>query len=146
MGQYHYTVNIDKKEYLDPHVLACGLKLWEQAASICGTPAALFVLLAASNGRGGGDFATHGGEVVGRWAGDRIAVVGDYAEDHDYPWDTERHDPPSSVYRRCSEGEYTDISLSLCHVLEAEYGVRYTGNGWRDIKVPWLDGEEEAIV
>ena len=31
MGQYHYTVNLDKKEYLVPHKLGDGLKLLEQA-------------------------------------------------------------------------------------------------------------------
>lgn len=81
MGQYHVTVNLDKREFLDPHKLGDGLKLWEQLNSQGGVMAALHILLACSNGRGGGDIEEH--EMVGRWAGDRVAVVGDYAEDGD---------------------------------------------------------------
>src|SRR3970040_166079 len=51
---------------------------------------ALAILLAVSNGRGGGDYHANEkdpslSEWVGRWGGDRIAVVGDYAEDGDLP-------------------------------------------------------------
>lgn len=95
MGQYHLTVNLDKREFLDPHKLGDGLKLWEQLNSQGGVMAALHILLACSNGRGGGDLhrtlkrdgvsyeEPEAPEWVGRWAGDRIAVVGDYAEDGD---------------------------------------------------------------
>lgn len=105
MGQYHKTVNLDKREYLDPHKLGDGLKLLEQMNSHGGTMAALHLLLSVSNGRGGGDLsfqaidenyewytpdskkavAELAEKYVGRWAGDRIAVVGDYAEDGDLP-------------------------------------------------------------
>lgn len=129
MGQYHMVVNLDKREYLNPHHLGCGLKLWEQLANggIGGTGGALIVLLACSNGRGGGDFDTdtnwHGPErgdlsgpgpmpddyptiarrTIGRWAGDRIAVVGDYAEDKDL----KPRDKASMIYSLCSDP--TDI-------------------------------------
>lgn len=99
MGQYHLTVNLDKRQFLDPHKLGDGLKLWEQVNSEGGTCAALFMLLTVSNGRGGGDLHTFvpgpdktnpyrdghyiEPEIVGSWGGDRIAVVGDYAEDTD---------------------------------------------------------------
>lgn len=123
MGQYHITVNLDKREYLNPHELGDGLKLVEQGLSgPGGIPTAIHVLLAVSNGRGGGDyndgvtygygppnempdgaqptgaggddivgwvhrspFADLADEVVGRWGGDRIAIIGDYAEDGDLP-------------------------------------------------------------
>ena len=55
MGQYHLTVNLDKKEFLMPHKLGVGLKLREQLGSRDSTPDALFILLACSNGYGGGD-------------------------------------------------------------------------------------------
>lgn len=110
MGQYHLTVNLDKREYLHPHKLGDGLKLWEQLNSASGTGEALLLLLACSNGRGGGDICADEyrrvegpegvtleriipegkadlaaliEEYIGRWAGDRIAVVGDYAEGGD---------------------------------------------------------------
>jgi len=40
MGQYWKPVNLDKREYVDPHKLDVGLKLWEQLASHPGTGAA----------------------------------------------------------------------------------------------------------
>lgn len=87
MGQYHIPVNLDKREYIHPHKLGDGLKLLEQAFSANGTAGALVLLLAASNGddgRGGGDFYSPDfTDVIGRWAGDRIALVGDYAEADD---------------------------------------------------------------
>ena len=85
MGQYHLTVNLDKKEFLMPHKLGVGLKLREQLGSSDSTPDALFILLACSNGYGGGDFFDTDNHMVGRWGGDKIAVVGDYAEPSDLP-------------------------------------------------------------
>ena len=81
MGQYHVLVNIDKRQFVNPHGVGNGLKLHEQARSECGIPDALHALLAVSNGRGGGDYADH--DLIGSWGGDRIAIVGDYAEDAD---------------------------------------------------------------
>jgi hypothetical protein len=106
-------VNLDKREFVMPHKLGTGLKLWEQLANHPGTGAALLVLCTAMpEPRGGGDFDLdenwHGPErtfpehnispgpmpeeyqaiaqrTIGRWAGDRIALVGDYAEDSDLP-------------------------------------------------------------
>jgi len=130
MGQYHMVVNLTKREFIHPHKLGSGLKLWEQIANGAhgGTGAALLVLLAASNGRGGGDLDVennwHGpervfprdnaqpgpmpetyGEIakrtVGRWAGDQIAVVGDYAEDGDLPPEFEASD----IYALCNVHE-----------------------------------------
>jgi hypothetical protein len=55
MGQYYYTVNLDKEEFLMPHRLGDGLKLLEFGCSSNGTLTALALLLADGNGRGGGD-------------------------------------------------------------------------------------------
>ena len=81
MGQYHKTYNLDKQEFIHPHRIDNGLKLYEQVAHISTTSTALFALLANSNGRGGGDFPKH--DLIGHWAGDRILVQGDYAEEGD---------------------------------------------------------------
>jgi hypothetical protein len=85
MGQYHVVVSLSSREFVHPHALGDGLKLVEQAGSgPGGVGSALIVLLAASNSYGGGDFcAPDPNEVVGRWAGDRVAIVGDYAEPED---------------------------------------------------------------
>ena len=81
MGQYHEVYNLDKKERIHPHEIDNGLKLYEQVGHIGSTSTALFALLANSNGRGGGDFPAH--DLIGHWAGDRILVQGDYAEQGD---------------------------------------------------------------
>lgn len=91
MGQYHYLVNLDKREFVHPHEVGNGLKLWEQTTG--NLPAVLIALLAVSSGRGGGDFnESHNYDphanpdgIVGRWGGDRIAIVGDYVEASDLP-------------------------------------------------------------
>src|SRR6185369_11270822 len=100
MGQYWKPVNLTKREYIHPHKLGSGLKLWEQLANAPGTGAALIVLCAAMpDARGGGDFDLtenwHGPErvdmsdagpmpsnypeiarrTIGRWAGDAIALI-----------------------------------------------------------------------
>ena len=154
MGQYWKPVNLDKREFIDPHQLGAGLKLWEQLANHPGTGAALIILTAAMREqRGGGDFDMtenwHGPErtmgsgpgpmpevypqtakkVIGRWAGDRIAIVGDYAEDSDLPPEFEA----SKIYDNCREGgTYTDITNDVCAVIEHELHGKFQGDGWRD--------------
>ena len=149
MGQYHLLVNLDKHEYVHPHRVGDGLKLREQVGNTGGTVAAACMLLACSNGRGGGDFIDHTvmlQRVIGRWAGDRIAWVGDYAEEEDL----RPEDHASTIYDRCymNEAEWeewldengynaaeypfiTDISELVAPLLEEEFGFEFTGNGWR---------------
>lgn len=105
MGQYWIPVNLDKREYIDPHKLGAGMKLLEQAWNAPGTTAALLLLTAAMpERRGGGDPEEH--PAIGRWAGDRVAVVGDYAEDSDMP---NCEIPASIIYTLCnSKKEVTE--------------------------------------
>ena len=138
MGQYWVPVNLDKKEFVSPHKLATGLKLWEHLANHPGTGAALIVLLAAMPyERGGGDLlkdCDSARSVIGRWAGDRIALVGDYAEDSDLPEEFEA----SKIYEECvdneddREGIYRDITDDVCKVIEKELGGTFQGDGWRE--------------
>lgn len=82
MGQYFRIGNLEKREFLDPYDLDSGAKAWEQAVNM---PARiLLVLLGTGMGRGGGDFPVDE-EITGRWAGDSIVFVGDYAENSDLP-------------------------------------------------------------
>jgi hypothetical protein len=67
MGQYHKPVNLDRKESLNAHRFSEGIKLMEFGQSTHGTMTALALMLAGE----------------GRWAGNRIAIVGDYAEPED---------------------------------------------------------------
>lgn len=165
MGQYWYPVNLDKKEFIHPHKLGCGLTLWEQLANSPGTGAALVLLCAAQREpRGGGDLAHDTAGVIGRWAGDRIALVGDYAEDSDLPAEYKAselymkcQDKTTVVYNDKAKGaayqmghgeyqgqyahykvvkkaEYKDISAKVCKVLERELGGKFEGEGWRTFK------------
>ena len=140
MGQYHYLVNLDKKQFVHPHHIGNGLKLHEQVGWDYSTATALVMLLAASSrdgGRGGGDFhAPH--PLIGSWAGDRIAFVGDYAETTDIPG----HDAPH-IYEVCAyaakeeNGKHPDgwvnLSAQVREMMSAEFKIRYAGGGWLEI-------------
>jgi hypothetical protein len=136
MGQYHITVNLDKREFLFPHDLGDGLKLWEQAASSFGTWAALGMLLAVSNGRGGGDFES-GPEFYGRWAGDRIVIIGDYGEAMDLLGIDRNGDDfcGACLYDRCSQAHvYPDGEREAPAIEPCEScGHPVTGNGWLNV-------------
>ncbi len=131
MGQYWVPVNLDKREFVDPHNLGTGLKLWEQIANHPGTGAALLILMAAMpERRGGGDLQPH--PIIGHWAGDRIAVVGDYAEDEDL----NAEHKAKSIWEECF-GEvptYRDVSLDVCMVIACELGGEFKGEGWRNFE------------
>lgn len=104
MGQYHMLYNLDKREYVHAHRIDNGLKLREQIGHKHSTSSALFLLVANSNGRGGGDAIKH--PLIGHWAGDRILVQGDYAEPSDHAY------LPESELER-----FTDISASVLQML-----------------------------
>lgn len=108
MGQYHKLYNLDKKEYVHAHRIGNGLKLMEQCGFEKSTATGLWLLLANSNGRGGGDAQQH--PMVGRWAGDRILVQGDYAESTD-----------SAYVSEADLAEFTDISLDVKAMLDVEF-------------------------
>ena len=89
MGQYYVVANITKREFIDPHFFGNGVKLMEFA--VCGnsTMTGLAILLASSNGMGGGDLHLPSGSkfdhIPGRWSGDNIVIAGDYDEQHGSP-------------------------------------------------------------
>jgi hypothetical protein len=141
MGQYWKVVNLDKREFVHPHKLGCGLKLWEQVANAPGTGAALIILCAAMpEQRGGGDLEILPGfeKIIGRWAGDRVALIGDYAEDSDLP---RARDKASTIYGRCLDDDddasgipgkpYRDISDLVSRQIEHELSGKFEGEGWR---------------
>lgn len=165
MGQYWIPVCCEKREFIDPHRLGSGLKLWEILANTPGVGAALVVLCAAMpERRGGGDLdleenwhgkerdqALSAGEIdgctpgpmpddyeavarrtIGRWAGCKVALVGDYALNSDLPG---CEVPASEIYGLCDpskEGGFTDISDDVCRVIEHELNGTFTGTGWRE--------------
>lgn len=161
MGQYHILANVDRREMVDPHLLGFGLKLVEQTGFIAPMPEVLWPLLVCSNGRGGGDYPDEWdptGEVFGRWAGDRIVVLGDYTEEDDpivvklkgimtyEELKAARYANPidGSPHRRAAllmAGEeefgrfgWKDISLLVLPVYEQVAGVKILDSpqGWKD--------------
>ena len=75
MGQYFILVNVDKKEYINPLDLHSGMKYVEMIWSI---PKIWWFLLRMSNRTGGGDVDVGSYKYLGRWALDRVVVVGEY--------------------------------------------------------------------
>ena len=144
MGQYHYLVNLDKKQVIHPHQIGNGLKLHEQIGWRYATATVLVMLLASSSrngGRGGGDFrAKH--PLVGSWAGDRVAFIGDYAEVSDLPGCN-----AALLYEQCNAAgapeppdkpphgwqDWTNVSAEVREMMTAEFGVHYRGDGWLEI-------------
>ena len=125
MGQYHRIYNLDKKEYINPHHLGSGVKAWEQLASGM-TGKAMIVLMVCPQRRGGGDLGEN--DTVGRWHGDRVVMVGDYAEDSDFKV-PEGELTPSQIY---GNADFKDITPEVCAVIEEELGGRFVGSGWRN--------------
>ena len=77
MGQYFKIVNQDKKEVINAWDLGGGAKFWEW---LWNPQARVFVwLLRKSDEGGGGDINDpERFETLGRWAGDRVTLTGDY--------------------------------------------------------------------
>lgn len=97
MGQYFYAVNETKKEYVSPWDIGGVAKLWEWCVNKW---AGIFpYLLRKSSGLGGGDIDDISkSKYAGRWAGDKVSLVGDYDE--------------SNLFER-AEKEFTNISQPL---------------------------------
>ncbi|MGI9255065.1 MAG: hypothetical protein ACR2J8_15080 [Thermomicrobiales bacterium] len=100
MGQYFLIINETKREYLHPHKLGSGLKFYEMLYGPIGN--ALLMLTRRSNEGGGGDisdatayYEESRDAIIGRWAGDKISVIGDY--------------DASDLYA-IAQRQYTDIS------------------------------------
>ena len=74
MGQYFKVINKTKKEVLNPHTFGNGLKLWEFVSDGNGVLQGLGLLLAEGHMYDA---------IIGRWHGDKIPILGDYANDKD---------------------------------------------------------------
>jgi hypothetical protein len=123
MGQYHLLVNIDKREYLDPRSIALGVKQWEHQShpqwTMAGSVAdAMYILTMTSPARGGGDMPAT--DISGRWAGDRVMVVGDYTEDEDLP----AHFLAGQIYGEAQEN-YTEIGEEVQRAFTVVYGIEW---------------------
>jgi hypothetical protein len=76
MGQYFIAVNKTKREYIRSWDIGGGAKLWEWCVN---RQAGIFpYLLRKSTEGGGGDVQPDNPKFAGRWAGDKVYLVGDY--------------------------------------------------------------------
>ena len=139
MGQYHTPVCIEAEEGLSASCLGCGLKEAEQGFTRPSTPNAIVAIVCARGGNMPADCSQS--PLIGRWAGKRVLIQGDYAEDSDIPnWDGP---PLSKLYNALDPPEdrkpwdsmpegywdrvpfYADISQQARGFLEAACNVRY---------------------
>ncbi|MGO8937082.1 MAG: hypothetical protein ACLQLO_08080 [Mycobacterium sp.] len=134
MGQYHHPVCIEAEEGLNPAGMDSGLKEGEQAFDRPSTPNAIVALVCARGGNRPADCSQS--PLIGRWAGKRVLVQGDYAKDDDIPgWKGPRL---STLYRALRPVEqrkpkkdwrsvpvFADITPEAGTFLEAACNVRY---------------------
>jgi len=125
MGQYYYAVNLDKRQYIHPHKCGDGAKLMEFATSSLGMMSCLAILLADGNGRGGGDMRSQN-RLIGSWAGDRIVIAGDYADDGKFIPEKGYPGVPSFEGNLNSYAAETfdDISIKIMRVLAEDTWIR----------------------
>jgi len=106
MGQYFKAFNLDKKEVVNAWDLGGVAKFWEWCLNKW---SGIFPYLLRKSDEGGGgdiDMDKKGIKYAGRWAGDRIALVGDY--DSSNLWDKK---------------EYKDISKKVKEEFNREAGL-----------------------
>ena len=93
MGQYFVFVNLDKKEVINAWDLGSGAKFWEISNNLKGL---WCFLLRKSNEGGGGDIDFTSYKHIGRWAGDRVVLIGDYDK-------SKLYDKASDTYKDITE-------------------------------------------
>lgn len=153
MGQYWTYVNLDKKECINNYALCSGAKLWEQLANHAPGAALIILLAGMTSPRGGGDFdmglptksySLIAENTIGRWAGDRIIGIGDYAEVDDYP---ELGDLPAiyeytwnAIHKEGETDGWKDITPQVAFVIAHELDDQYT---YEDGKLKHIPKEED---
>src|ERR1700759_3666565 len=125
MGQYPPPVCIEAEEGLDPAGMDSGLKEGEQGFNRPSTPNAIAALVCARGGNMPADCSQSPG--IGRWAGKRVLVQGDYAEDGDIPgWDG----PPLSLLYHAMDSQEARDELTAHRKKQQEEGHDYGIPDW----------------
>ena len=116
MGQYHKLINITKKEFVVGYDIGILGKHYEQIGFEGSMADVLYCLMIAQGNdtRGGGDVSGH--KFIGRWAGDHVAIVGDYYDD-----DIDKPEYKSLYDIVESDKHYKNISPSIRSMLRAIY-------------------------
>jgi hypothetical protein len=118
MGQCFAIYNLDKAQVIQPGRFNDGVRLREFGSSPCGVMLALAALLAHGNEHGG--IRSHH-EIIGTWAGDRIAIIGDDADLSAFSEDL---------------AQFTDISEHILQALCEDQTLRTRLLNDRDIEPP----------
>ncbi len=128
MGQYHVLANLDKKEIVHPYGIGLGLKQWEQVGDFYGTlPDAMYILCMSSPASGGGDLPRT--EISGRWAGDKVVVLGDYTTFGGIRGLLK--DECEALFREAT-AQYTDISARVNDAFKEIFGESIDSNNhWK---------------
>lgn len=134
MGQYHNPIAISAREGIISHAIDSGVKLLEQACST-NPRAALAILLATPEGDTARD--ARWSPMTGRWAGESMAMVGDYAEADDLTprpcaqdeskiYEALRRTGKKAGAIRRNGVAFRDIASGLLPTLEILLGFRFT--------------------
>jgi hypothetical protein len=134
MGQYHKLINLDKQEVVDPHGLGLGAKQYEQTGTEASLGDAIYLLVMTSPNGGGGDWPLT--DVSGRWAGDRVVVVGDYTREDALP----EADKADKLYSESST--WFDITPKVREAFSEIFEARYNEKDYGSFK-SW---ERELLV
>jgi hypothetical protein len=124
MGQYHLLVNSDKKEFVNPRDLGFGAKQLEHCGFLGDLPLVQYWLTTASPDRGFGDFklTAENQDVLGRWRGDRVFVLGDYTEAGDVPKVRSAHTFWKKIHAK--ESEWVNISSIVLVALQNDLSLK----------------------
>lgn len=144
MGQYYVLANFDTKEMIEPHAFGNGMKFAEQVGWEHAFSTVTHYLVAKGMGRGGGDFEDT--NYAGKWAGQRFALIGDYATFKDFDFISMGEWQEFSAFRnmrkniiyRDSRGRFAsgwkNISTDVAKLFGKFFNIKYTGSGWKGIK------------
>ena len=116
MGQYHKLINITKKEFVVGYDIGILAKHYEQIGFEGSMADVIYCLMIAQGDdrRGGGDVSGH--KFIGRWAGDNVAIVGDYYDQH-----TDKPEYKALYDLVETDKHYKNISPSIRSMLRAVY-------------------------
>jgi hypothetical protein len=113
VGQYYKILNLDKAEYINPSAFGGGSKLGEFGPQLN----LVLQLLLAKSDADAGEAEPVGNAVYGRWAENRIAIIGDYDS--------------SGLYGRLKRPEYVNITSLLKHYLDKQAGETGLSEEWQ---------------
>lgn len=143
MGQYHKLVNLDKKEYVEPLDLGMGSKQYEHTGGFDGSLAdAMYILTMTSPASGGGDFPMT--DASGRWAGDRVVILGDYTSDNAIPTFFKL----SEVYAECNDKSdtFTNVSPLIRDAFQKVWQIDFEHKKVTFGKSEWMSWERLVLA